>query len=301
MAKILISGGSGMIGRAVSELLLKGGHEVRWLSRGEGNSHGIRKFRWDPENNTIDARAFDGVNHLIHLAGAGIADHRWTAAYKKKIIQSRIKSAELLFNTLVRNGVKIDSLVGASAVGLYGAGSGGHVYTESDPPGNDFLSKVCVEWENSYQSFSEAGIRVAVIRTGIVLSQHGGAYKKLKPLFSKGLGAVVGNGNQAFPWIHIHDLAALYCEALFSENYRGAYNATAAEQVNNREFSLALAKSFRKPLILPAVPAFLLKLALGELSTTLLTGEKISNQKLLDTNFKFKFPGLTAALKDLAS
>ena len=290
-----------MIGRAVSELLLKGGHEVRWLSRSEGNSHGIRKFRWDPENNTIDARAFDGVNHLVHLAGAGIADHRWTAAYKKQIIQSRIKSAELLFNTIVRNGLKIDSLVGASAVGFYGAGSGGHVCTETDPPGNDFLAKVCVEWENSYKPFAEAGIRVAVIRTGIVLSQRGGAYKKLKPLFSNGLGAVVGNGTQAFPWIHIHDLATLYCKALFSENYRGAYNATAAEQVNNREFSAALAKSFDKPLILPAVPAFVLKLALGELSTTLLTGEKVSNHKLLGNNFEFKFPGLSAALKDLAS
>ena len=300
MAKILITGGSGLVGNAISERLLKTGHEPIWLSRESGSSKGIKKFKWDIAKNYIDEKAFEGVDSIIHLAGAGIADKRWTAEYKQQIIDSRVKSAELLFDHISKHNIKIKTLVGGSAIGYYGAIQSQKTFTEKDEPGTDFLAKTCVQWEKSYEPFINAGIRTSIIRTAVVLSKNGGAYAKMVPVFKLGFGAALASGKQYFPWIHINDIAGIYIHALFDQTIHGIYNATATEVPTNKDFSKQLAKSYNKPFFLPNVPKVLLKLAMGEGSVMVTEGIKISNQKIIDTGYKFEFDSIEKALKDLA-
>lgn len=300
MSKILITGGSGSLGVAISELLLKSGHQPVWLSREAGNYKGITKFKWDISKNYIDEKAFEGVESIIHLAGAGIADRRWTTEYKKQIIDSRVKSSELLFNYISKNNFPIHTLVGGSAMGYYGAIQSEKLFTETDNSGTDFLAETCVLWEKSYEPFINSGIRTSIIRTGVVLSKHHGAYAKMAPTFKLGLGAAIASGKQYFPWIHINDIAAIFVHALFDQKTKGIYNGVASELITNKAFSRQLAKSFNKPFFLPNVPAFLLKIVMGEGSVMVTQGPKISNQKIKDSGFKFEFESVETALKDLA-
>jgi len=301
MSKILITGGSGLVGNAISELLLKKGHQPAWLSRESGSFKGIKKYEWDISKNYIDENAFEGVESIIHLAGAGIADKRWTSDYKKQIIDSRVKSAELLFNHISKNNIKLKTLVGCSAIGYYGAIQSEKLFTESDEPGTDFLAESCILWEKSYQPFINTDIRTAVIRTGVVLSNHGGAYLKMVPAFKYGFGAGLASGKQFFPWIHINDIAGIFVHALFNQNTKGIYNAVGSELTNNNDFSKQLAKSFNKPFFLPNVPKWALKLAMGEGAAMVTEGVKISNQKIKDSGYQFEFDSVEKALKDLAT
>ena len=263
MSKILITGGSGLVGNAISELLLKKGHQPVWLSRESGTYKGIKKYKWDISKNYIDENAFEGVVDIIHLAGTGIADKRWTAEYKKQIIDSRVKSAELLFNHISKNNIKLKTLIGGSAIGYYGAIQSEKFFTESDKPGLDFLAESCILWEKSYQPFIDAGIRTAIIRTGVVLSNQGGAYVKMAPAFKYGFGAALASGKQFFPWIHINDIAGIFVHTLLNQNTSGIYNAVGSELINNNDFSKQLATSFKKPFFLPNVPMFLFKNSYG--------------------------------------
>jgi len=301
MSKILITGGSGLVGNAISELLLKKGHEPIWLSRESGSFKGIKKYKWDISKNYIDENAFEGVESVIHLAGTGIADKRWTSDYKKQIIDSRVKSAELLFNHVSKNNIKLKTLVGCSAIGYYGAIQSEKLFTESDEPGTDFLAESCILWEKSYQPFINADIRTAIIRTGVVLSKQGGAYVKMAPAFKFGFGAGLASGKQFFPWIHINDIAGIFVHTLLNQNTNGIYNAIGSELKNNNDFSNQLAKSFNKPFFLPNVPKFILKLAMGEGAAMVTEGVKISNQKIKDSGYQFEFDSVENALKDLAS
>jgi uncharacterized protein len=300
MAKILISGGSGLVGRAISQLLLQKGHEPVWLSRQGGRKEGINSYQWDIQKGTIDERAFEGTDHLIHLAGAGIADRRWTKKYKQEIIDSRVKSSELLYSTVERGGSGIRSLTGASAVGYYGSGQSEHVFEENDAPGDDYLANVCVKWENSYRNFQTSGIRTTILRTGVVLARNGGAYSRMLPPFRLGLGATPGSGRQYFPWIHIADIAAMYVESCLNENIHGAYNAVAPQIITSRQFTEALAASLGKPFFLPAIPAALLRLVMGESASALTGGVKVSPRKISEAGFEFKFKDIQEALADLA-
>lgn len=301
MAKILITGGSGLIGRAVSELLINRAHEPVWLGRGKNAWKGIPAYRWEPERGMMEDGALEDADGIIHLAGSGIVDRRWTDKYKQEIMDSRVKSSDLLFNRLARTSHhRVKTLVGASAVGYYGARRSSYVFSEEDFPGSDFLSKTCVLWEQSYEPFSNAGIRTCMIRTGVVLSRNGGLYKKLAPVFRLGLGAAIGSGRQFMPWIHVNDLAAMYLHLLFSTIPGGAYNGVATELIDNRNFSGQLAQSLHRPLFLPNIPAALLRLALGESAAVITEGLKISNRKIKDTGFSFEFDTLQAALKELA-
>lgn len=300
MAKILITGGSGLVGRAVSELLLNSGHQPAWLSREASASTSILQYKWDISGSYIDKKAFEGVEAVVHLAGAGIVDHRWTPAYKQEIIDSRVKSSALLYDYISKNNYPVKTLVGSSAVGYYGARQNNLVFTEEDFPGTDFLSKTCALWEKSYTPFQQLGIRTAVIRTGLVLSREGGFYKKMAPLFRVGLGAALGRGKQYMPWIHIHDIAAMYKHLLFTTQLSGAYNGVATELINNRDFSKKLAESLNKPFFLPPVPSFALRLALGESAATVTEGLRISNQKVKGSGFRFKFEKVADALHHLA-
>ncbi len=299
MSKILITGGSGSLGGAISELLLKSGHQPVWLSREAGNFKGITKYKWDIAKDYIDEKAFEGVESIIHLAGAGIADKRWTSAYKKQIIDSRVKSSELLFNYISKNKFPIHTLVGGSAIGYYGAIQSEKLFSETDNAGTDFLAESCILWEKSYQPFINSGIRTSIIRTGVVLSKNSGAYAKMVPAFKLGFGAAIASGEQYFPWIHINDIAAIFVHALFDQKVKGIYNGVASELITNQAFSRQLAKSFNKPFFLPNVPAFLLKIAMGEGYVMVTEGIKISNQKIKSTGFEFEFESAETALKSL--
>ncbi|WP_317896677.1 TIGR01777 family oxidoreductase [Aurantibacillus circumpalustris] len=301
MTKILITGGSGLVGKTISELLLKQGHEPRWLSREAGTWKEIRKYKWNLNEKYVDESAFEGVEAVIHLAGAGIIEKRWTDSYKKEIIDSRVKSTQLLFDVISKNKFPIKTVVGSSAVGFYGSVPSEHSFSEVDSAGNDFLAETCVDWEKSYQPFVDYGIRTVIVRTGIVLSNKGGAYAKMKPIFNLGLGAAAASGKQYFPWIHINDLTNIYSQSVLKPKYHGVYNAAASQAPTNKEFSKQLAKSLHKPFFLPNIPEFILNSVLGERAITLTSGLKISNEKIKNTGFVFGFDDLAVALKDLSS
>lgn len=299
MSKILITGGTGLLGKTISEILLKNGHTIVWLSREAGNYKGITKFKWDLSKNYIDEKAFEGVESIIHLAGAPIADKRWTDSYKKEIIDSRVKSSELLFNYISKNDYPVKTFIGGSAMGFYGSGISEKIFTEEDPAGFDFLAETCVLWEKSYEPFIEKGLRTVIIRTGVVLSKHEGAYAKMAPAFKFGLGAAVASGKQYFPWIHINDIANMFVYALQNQKIQGIYNGVSSEFINNKDFSRQLAVSFNRPFFMPNIPGLLLKTAMGEGAIMLTGGVKISNKKIKETGFKFEFETAKEALQSL--
>jgi uncharacterized protein (TIGR01777 family) len=299
MAVVLISGGTGLVGKVLTERLLSLGHEVRLLSRNPKNTTTIKSYYWNLESLEIDERAFNGVEHIVHLAGSGIADKKWTKERKEEIINSRVKSMQLITSIVKKQNLILKSFVGASAIGIYGMTSIDKTFTESDLGENSFLTRSCIEWEKSYSEIQTLSSRFSIIRIGVVLSKHGGALKKLVPLFRLGLGSAIGSGKQYMPWIHVQDLASIFTECLFNSNYSGVYNAVSSEETTNDQFSKAIAKSLSKPFFLPRVPAFILKIAFGEMASILLEGSRISNEKLLKQGFKFKFKTLPDALNDL--
>jgi uncharacterized protein len=300
VAKILITGGSGLVGRALTDTLLTQGHEPRWLSRKPGSRTTVPVYQWDPAKKFIDPRAFEGVEILIHLAGAGIFDKRWTPAYRTKIISSRVDTSELLFEGVQKLRPPLRNFIGASAVGYYGTDQSDHLLTENDPPGNDFLANVCRLWENSYNPFKKSGVNTTIVRTAVVLSANGGVYKRLRPIFKSGLGAALGTGRQYFPWIHIQDLIAVYSMACSEKNPGGVYNAVSPHTLTNREFSEALSRSLNRPFFLPAVPAPVLRLLLGPSASAICYGPAIGSGKLTSQGFVFKFPEIKGALGNLA-
>lgn len=301
MAIILISGGSGLVGCALSEKLLSEGHEVRILSRFPISNKTIKSFYWNVNSGEVDENAFSNIDHFVHLAGTGIADKRWTPERKKEIIESRTKSMALILFVLKKNNIKLKSFVGASAIGIYGMSTSEKTYTESDIGEDCFLTHSCIEWEKSYFHVPEFTDRLAVIRIGVVLSQKGGALQKLIPIFKLGLGSPVGSGKQYMPWIHIDDLCSIFIECLFNPIYSGVFNAVSSENTTNAEFSQKLANALSKPFIIPNVPSFVLKTLFGEMANVLLQGSKVSNHKLTQLGFQFKYDNLNDALKSLFS
>jgi len=299
MAKILITGGSGLLGKAISGILLDKNHEVAWLSRDGGQYGSIKKYRWDIKTKFIDPAAFSGTGHIIHLAGAGIMDARWSRKYKKEIINSRVKSAELLFNTMVKTGTSLKSFIGTSAVGFYSTELPEVKAMETDVSGNDFLARVCVAWEEAYGAFQQKNIRTLIFRTGVILSADGGAFPKLKAPLKLGVAPIFGDGRQYFPWIHISDAAQAYVYALFETGISGTFNLAASETPTNREFAEALAKKSGRKVLFPQVPYWLLRMAMGERASTLTTGKNISNRKLMRSGFTLNYPYLANALDEL--
>lgn len=300
MAKILITGGTGLIGSAICKLLLETGHTPALLSRREDKKNKIRHYQWDISRNYIDGDAFENVDYIIHLAGAGIAERRWTESYKKVILESRVKSSSVLFDFISKHNLKIKSLTGGSAMGYYGARTSEHLFTENDPSYPDFLGETCLQWEQSYAPFTELGIRTNIIRTGLVLSNEAGAYKTMAKQSKLGLGTAIGSGRQYVSWIHIYDIASIFIYTLLNESISGTFNGVASEPVSNSEFCRKLAQSLHKPFFLPNIPEFVLKLVMGESASMVTEGVKISNQKIKESGFEFKFDTLNEALKNLA-
>jgi uncharacterized protein len=297
MAIILISGGTGLVGRELTKKLVSAGHTVRILSRYPKQEGVIKSFYWNVEKNEIDETAFDGVEHIVHLAGSGIADKRWSDTRKKDIIDSRVNSMNLIANTIKKKNITLTSFVGASAIGIYGMVTSPKIYVETDKGTADFLTHSCEVWEKSYEQLSTLSNKTCIIRIGVVLSKQGGALKRLLPLFKMGLGSAVGNGKQYMPWISNDDLVSVFNEALFNISYQGVYNAVATDDTTSQSFSKLLAKSLAKPFFMPKVPSFVLKLVFGEMANVLLEGSRVSNQKLIDVGFKFKYASLEVLFK----
>ncbi len=301
MATILITGGSGLIGKALSKRLLDEGHSVRILSRTPNAQSKFPAFFWDVEKQQIDEEAFDGIDGIVHLAGEGIADKRWTDKRKQEVIDSRVNSMKLVTSVVKKKNISLQSFVGASAIGIYGMLTSEKIFTETDKGVNDFLSETCEVWERSYDEISTLSAKTAIIRISVVLSERGGALKRLLPLFNRGLGSAIGNGNQYMPWIHIDDLVSVLYNSLFHKAYSGIYNAVAPEHITNNGFSKELAEALHKPFFVPNVPAFVLKLLFGEMANVLLLGSRVSGKKLTENGFEFKYPTIKGAFSAIVA
>lgn len=294
MAKILITGGTGLVGTTLSKMLIDNNHEVVILSR---NPKKENEFKWDVSKDYLDEKALENLEYIIHLAGAGIADKRWTDERKKVIIDSRVETATLLFKKIQEFNINLKSFISASGIGYYGAITSEKVFTETDSAGDDFLGEVCVKWEDAANQFKKLEIPVTILRTGVVLSKKGGALEKMRtPIISP-----LGSGKQYLPWIHIEDLCQMYVDAIEKDNFSGIYNAVAPEHHTSISFSKILAKSIDRPFIGINVPSFALKLMFGDLAVILLEGSRISAKKIEKIGFSFRFKTLKKALNNLHS
>lgn len=301
METVLITGGTGLVGKTLTKKLLKKGYNVSILSRTAKQSDTVKYYTWDINKNAIDKQAILTANYIIHLAGAGVADKRWTKNRKKLIIDSRVKSAALLFNTAKENNHKLKAFISASGTNCYRTVNSEKIFTEENNFADDFLGKVCQEWENAADKFKSLNSRVVKLRTGIVLSKSGGAFEKLSKPIKLGFGSIIGTGKQFMPWIHIDDLCEMYIYAMENNNLKGSFNAVSTEHQNNQSFTKLIAKSFHKSIWLPKVPSLFLRLVLGEMSTIITKGSRVSSKKIEQTGFKFLYPTLESALKNLVS
>lgn len=294
---VLITGGSGFIGRALTAALQRDGHEVRWLSRKAGIHEGVKAFAWDMDQGRVDPDALGGVDHIVHLAGAGIADKRWTDARKVELERSRAESARMLLRAVQAAGISPKSFISAAGINYYGADTSAHIHAESDTVGQGYIAHLSRVWEEAADTWSST-CRVVKLRTPLVLAREGGGLAKLALPARFGLGAPLGSGRQWMPWVHLDDLVRAYQHAMANAGMHGAYNVCASDQRTNRDFSHAVARALHRPFFLPAVPGFLLRLALGELSSILLGGSRAANAKLVATGFTFRRDALDAALQD---
>ena len=258
-SSVLITGGSGLIGRYLTAVLLSEGYSVAHLSRNTGTSGKVRVFRWDPEKKIADPGLFEGVDYLIHLAGANIGDKLWTKRRKEEIVTSRVETARFLHRIISENRITLKGFITASATGYYGSLTSDRIFTEEDPPAEDFLGITCRLWEEVAELFADMGIRTVKIRTAVVLEKNDSALSRLMMPAKFGLVVRLGNGKQYFPWIHINDLCNIYLMALKNQNMSGAYNAVAPEHINHNDFVRTMARVMDKPVFLPPVPAGLIK------------------------------------------
>ncbi len=301
MKKIIITGGTGTIGSELKNILITKGYNVIVLTRSKTkNNESI--FFWDFNNKIIDKEILKDTYALIHLAGANIAEKRWSKERKEELLTSRVKSLQFLFDKFneIQSFPKI--LVSSSGVGYYGANISGHIYQEDNLPGNDFIGSLCEDWEQAALNFEQLTTRVVILRTGVVLSAaKNGMLGKILPIFKLGLGSAIGSGKQTFPWIHLEDIVSCFTHSIEHDNLKGIFNAVAPEYISNKDFSETLAKVLKKPFFLPPVPSFLLKLIFGELACILIQGSKISSEKIVTSNFKFKYNNSSEALKNILS
>lgn len=287
---VIVAGGSGFIGKAVREALDGAGYKATLLSRWPAAD----ALSWDGRTQGPWADVVAAADAVVNLSGAGIADKRWTAARKKEIWDSRTDSTRALVEALSRPGAKAKVLVNSSAVGFYGDVADGDV-TESASKGNGFLAEVCAAWEAEALRAEKAGVRVVLLRTGIVLGKGGGALGKMALPFKLFVGGPVGSGKQWFPWVHVEDVAGAVLHALQTPSLKGPVNMTAPAPLTNRDFSAALGRAMGRPSWAPA-PGFALKIALGEMADMLLGGQKAVPAKLLASGYRFKYPGADEAL-----
>lgn len=303
MQTVLITGGTGMVGTALTKKLLASGYRVIILTRDPGNrpkSENQIYAHWDIGKSQIDTEAIKQADFIIHLAGAGVVDKKWTPAYKRVIIESRTNSAQLLINALKNTENKVQALISASAIGWYGADKDEKtLFLENDQPADDFLGNTCKLWEQCVEPASKLGKRLVKFRIGIVLSNEGGALAEFRKPLRFGMAAILGNGKQILSWIHIDDLCDMFINAIENKNMDGIYNAVAPNPVSNKTLILTLAKTKNRFYIPVYVPAFVLKLVLGQRSEEVLKSTTVSATKVTETGFMHRFNTIQEALSDL--
>jgi len=300
MAKVLVTGGSGMIGTRLTEMLLERGYEVAHLGRTAGEKNGIITYQWNWKTNDIDSKAFINTEYIINLSGANVNGHRWNQEYKNIIYRSRVHSTGLLIHNLKIRTHRIKRLVQASAIGIYDDNYDGY-WDESSPLGNKFLADVCKEWEQAASEGLFIRIEPVIARIGIVLSERGGFINEVEKPIRMKLGAALGKGDQKMSWIHLDDVCEMLIHLMTIEKVDGAYNAVADEAVTNEIMMEKIAAHMDRSIKLPNIPAFLLKQIFGEITEELLSSHQLSNEKIKATGFKFKYPHLDEALNDIFS
>lgn len=315
MATVLITGGTGLIGSALTKLLINNGYNVVILSRNplqtakehdyEGKIGAFRSAgnvyysRWDIDRQYIDPAALANTDHIIHLAGASVAEKRWTSSRKKEILESRTKSSALLVKALNELPHKVKDVVSASAIGWYGPDKG-NPFVETDPSAPGFLGDTCKQWEESISPVEEMGIRLVKLRMGIVLSEKGGALKEFRKPMRFGVAAIMGSGDQVVSWVHIEDLCRLFLYAMEEKEVSGVFNAVAPNPVTNRDLTKMLSAHISNNRAIPVhVPEFILKAMLGEMSIEVLKSATVSAQKIQDAGFEFLYPTLGKAISNL--
>jgi uncharacterized protein (TIGR01777 family) len=305
MATVLITGGTGLIGQALTKELLAKGYEVIILTRNPNketpSTNKVSYAAWDLEKQTIDEKAIQKADYIVHLAGANVGKGRWTQKRKKEIVESRTKSGDLLVKALGKIENKIKAVISASAIGFYGADPvipNPKPFIETDPHDPSFLGTTCRQWEGSIDPVADFGKRLVKLRTGIVLSNDDGAYAEFKKPLQFGIASVLGSGKQIISWIHINDIAGLYIYAIENERLQGVYNAVAPQPASNKKLIHTMAAEQKIAVPVP-VPEFALRLILGEMSIEVLKSATVSSKKIEESGYVFMFPGVEVAVKNL--
>lgn len=303
MKTILITGGSGMIGRELTKLLKEKEYRVIWMSRERHIKGEIPRYKWDYRRGEIDEEAVEQADVIVHLAGSNLGDESWSRAKKQRIVESRVQTARLLLDTVRDKGKRLDAFISASAVGYYGMVTMDKVFTEEDLPArNDFLSRTCKKWEGVAFDFKkELDIRTVALRTAFVVSENSDGIKKMAMPTRIGLGAPLGSGKQTMPWVHIDDLCRMYLMAIEDESMQGVYNTAAPEHTTNAMFMRALAKGMKRPFFFPRVPSFLMRLIMGEAAGMVLEGSPVSSEKIREKGFVFNYPTTEEAINELVN
>ncbi len=296
---VLITGGSGLVGKYLTSMLLARGYKVTHLSRNSNQFGKVRVYRWDPGKKIIDPLIFEGVDFIIHLAGAGIGEKRWTKKRKAEIIKSRVETALLIHKVIADNGIRIKAFISASATGYYGSVTSDKIFDEKDPPSDDFTGTTCRQWEEAADLFGKDGIRTVKIRTAVILAKNDSALSKLMLPAKYGFALITGSGRQYIPWIHIKDLCNIYLKAIEDNGITGAYNAVSPQHVTNKYFIKTLAHEMNRMVLPFPVPSFVLRAAMGEMADMILKGSRVSSQKITDAGYSFVFNNLQDALCDL--
>jgi uncharacterized protein (TIGR01777 family) len=300
MATVLITGGTGMIGKALTDMLVQKGHRVIVLTRkGRPASQSVQYAAWDIKKQFFPDDVLRETDYIVHLAGANVGQGRWTTKRKAEILMSRTHSSELLINALKRNPNRVKAVISASGIGWYGPDNGSP-FRESDPPAPDFLGNTCRLWEASVAPMRQLGKRLVIFRTGIVLAREGGAFPAFRGPLRAGIAAILGSGKQVISWIHLQDICRLYVNAIEDPSFEGIYNASAPAPVTNKALVLALARRLKGRFFIPVhVPSFVLKILLGEMSIEILKSCTADPKKVRSAGFQFTYPTLEAALNDL--
>ncbi|ALI99581.1 TIGR01777 family oxidoreductase [Rufibacter tibetensis] len=296
--KILIAGGTGLLGTRLSEMLIDSGYEVAHLSRTPDKYARYKTFKWDVPKGFIDENAIRYADYIINLAGTSVSGEKWSTARKKEILDSRTLTTNLLCRYLEKTPHHVKGFLASSAVGIYG-NSGDKLMMEESTYGSDFLAEVCKQWEHASWQVHNLGIRTVIFRIGIVLSNKGGALPQIAKPIKMMAGAPLGSGKQYMSWIHIDDLCRLYIKAIEDRQMQGVYNAVSPNPTTNEELTRTLAKVMHKPMVFPNVPAFGLKLMLGEMSEIVLNSSRVSATKVLQTGFTFEYNNVQEAVESL--
>ena len=300
--RVLITGASGLVGRALVKALVSRNYQVNALSRSKQHtsSPAVRFFEWDVSTGEIDAACIDGVEAVVHLAGENIAALPWSNNRKQAILESRTQSIAMIYELLKKTkSHTVNTVVSASASGYYND-RGDELMTEDQPPAGDFLGQTCLKWEQAVSKGSELGLRTISLRSGVVLSTEGGAYGKLASMVKKRMAAVPGSGKQWMPWVHIADAVSMYILALEHMGIHGVYNLTTPDQVTFSTFVHKVAVHLGKSIWLPNIPTVLLKAVLGQMSEVFLNSTRMSAEKIINAGFEFQYPELDGALADLS-